>query len=226
MQPEKDYREGTVTQEEGQGGREQALVQLNNLGASLSVKRKEAIDARDEEGVEKLWREDEEYYDGIDEMTKADTYEKPYTAEGRVTTSARRGVSSVKSTVFVNITQPYVDMGANRAADMLLPTDDKPFGIDATPIPEIDDFADSEEMMTFEDGSQAKGKDIVQIIKTKADEIAKRSELRIWDWLCESGWHTEARKLLTNTAKIGTGVLKGPFPYNRKVKYYGHPSTT
>lgn len=184
---------------------------LDSLAQALVQKRKEAIDFRAGQGIETAWEEDKNYYDG-DESFKSQ-YVKPNTSAGRV-----RVDESSNKKLFVPITRPYVDMAASRAADMLFPNDDQPFDLDPTPIPDIDDYEDSEEVQTFPDGSQAPAKDVVRMIREKAQEIAERSKLRIWDWLVESGWHMEGRRLITDAAKIGTGVIKGPIPEYRSIK--------
>jgi hypothetical protein len=169
-----------------------------------------------------------------------------------------------KSTVFVHITQPYVDMSAARAADMLLPTDDMPFGLEPTPIPEMDDsqplpvvqqktestgaapapqVGDGQSILSPAEpilqngegfgpapmgyspgvaaptdigsvGSDGRASELRQQAKARAE----KSEKRIWDWLVEGQWHKEVRQVIEDAARIGTGVLKGPFPVNRKMK--------
>ena len=53
-------------------------------------------------------------------------------------------------------------------------------------------------------------KDVV--VASRPGASAKKAETRIWDWLTESQWHAEVRKLIDEAAKIGTSVLKGPVP--------------
>jgi len=192
---------------------------LDSLAQALVQKRKEAIEFRAGQGIETAWEEDKNFYDG--DETYATKFEKPATSDGRV-----RVQESSDKKFFVNITRPYVDMAASRAADMLFPNDDQPFDLDPTPIPEIDDYEDSEELMTFPDGTEAPAKDVVRMIREKAQEIAERSKLRIWDWLVESGWHMEGRRLITDAAKIGTGVIKGPIPEYKSVKKVKRDETT
>jgi hypothetical protein len=105
---------------------------------------------------------------------------------------------------------------------MLLPTDDKPFEFEPTPIPELANWEESDEVQTFADGTQAPAKDVVKMLREKAKEISEKSETRIWDWLVEAGWHGEGRKLIENTALTGTGVMMGPIPYYKKTKRVDH----
>lgn len=44
----------------------------------------------------------------------------------------------------------------------------------------------------------------------KADEQAKLAEDRIYDWMTETGYRSEIRKVIFDAAKLGVGVLKGP----------------
>lgn len=58
---------------------------------------------------------------------------------------------------------------------------------------------------------------IVQAQKAAA-EMAERAETRIYDWMTESKYPAEARKVIKDAARIGVGVLKGPFPVVRQKK--------
>ncbi|MES2942916.1 MAG: hypothetical protein V4772_08610 [Pseudomonadota bacterium] len=58
-----------------------------------------------------------------------------------------------------------------------------------------------------------------QAIQTigKAKAAAERAQEEIDDWLVECRYHAEVRKIIEATAKVGTGILKGPHP--TMVKY-------
>jgi hypothetical protein len=118
---------------------ERRMEILDTLGLALAEKRKDAIDGRNNSGIEEEWLGDEEFYQGYDDANRHEyvkTASKP-TEGGRTS----RDVDSKKpggSTVFPNITQPYVDAAAARVGDMLLPTDDRNFAVDPTPIPELE----------------------------------------------------------------------------------------
>lgn len=45
-----------------------------------------------------------------------------------------------------------------------------------------------------------------------ARKKAKMAETRIYDWMVESHYTMEARKVIFDAAKLGSGVMKGPFP--------------
>jgi hypothetical protein len=108
---------------------------LEKLGMAIAGKRKEAINGRQTSGIEKVWEEDEAHYQGFDDANRhefQDVKSKP-TEGGRSTVTAK----SKGSTLFPNITGPYVDAAAAKVADMLLPTDDRNFVIEPTPVPDI-----------------------------------------------------------------------------------------
>lgn len=115
---------------------ERRLAILTALGLTLAAKRAEAKAHRAASGIEDEWLGDEEFYQGYDDANRAEfvnTASKP-TASGA---SSGVTVKAKGSTVFPNITQPYCDATAARVGDMLLPTGDRNFAVDPTPIPEI-----------------------------------------------------------------------------------------
>lgn len=50
----------------------------------------------------------------------------------------------------------------------------------------------------------------------KAKAAADGATKQIEDWLVQSQWHAEVRKLIEDCARLGTGVLKGPTPHRVK----------
>ena len=60
--------------------------------------------------------------------------------------------------------------------------------------------------------------DHAKAIMDKASAAAEKAETRIYDWLMESKYPFEARKVIKDAARIGAGILKGPVPesINRK----------
>jgi len=111
---------------------------LDSLGSTLASKRSDAVTARAQTGIELEWTQDEEFYQGYDDANRHEfvkTAAKP-TADGQM----RETEASAGSTVFPNITQPYVDAVSARVGDMLLPTDDRNYAINPTPIPELANY--------------------------------------------------------------------------------------
>lgn len=175
----------------------------------LLQKRKQAIEARRNSGIETEWKEDEEFYQGIDDANRA------YHARSTMSAAKRwaegyggRDKVPERSVVFINITKPYVNAASARVADMLLPTDDRSWELKPTPIPRLQPW--QVQMLGGEQGLQA------LVDKAKAD--AERMQERIDDCLVESGWHSEVRRLIEDAARIGSGVLKGPVPVLREAR--------
>ncbi len=121
-------------QQEGMSA-EARIAILTALGIAIAEKRKSAINGRLNSGIEQIWTSDEEFYQGFDEANRhefQDGKSKP-TEGGRDTTPKKRN----GSTLFPNITGPYVDAAAAKVADMLLPTDERNFVIEPSPVPDI-----------------------------------------------------------------------------------------
>ena len=101
---------------------------------------------------------------------------------------------------------------------MLVPHDDKPWEIGPTPIPELVAAVDGKDqaLLTLADGTQAPAEVVAKTMmdkaKTKADKMADWIE----DQLIEGSVYAELRKVVRDGARIGTGILKGPFPTNRE----------
>lgn len=190
---------------------------LDNLGLSLASKRRDAVSARASSGIEDEWEGDESFYQGYDEANQHEfvkTASKP--SEGGGSTAPPK---TAGSTVFPNITQPYVDAVAARVGDMLLPTDDRNFKIDPTPIPETGEAAPIPQAMPQAMGAQAMPVvDAVKQLMAAATLKAEKAETRIDDWLAECQYHAEVRKVIDDCAKLGSGVLKGPVPVIVKSK--------
>ena len=226
----------------------QRLVALSNF---LKELRDEAIQGRGNSGIETIWREDDEYYNGIDDSNREERMLKPSSIDGRVTRQVKpkkhRG-----SSVFVNITSRYVNAAAAHVSDKLFPSDDSNYGIRPTSKPELieqsvdttqaidqtgqpiympamDENDNPREQPHFVNGQpmvdNATGKpvmvpktkqatvgDMAKEVMKKAKKAAEKTKTQIDDWLNECGINGQSRQVVHDAARIGTGVLKGPFP--------------
>ena len=54
--------------------------------------------------------------------------------------------------------------------------------------------------------------DLVEEAIELATVSAKKAERRIWDWQIECNINAELRKVIRDAARLGVGVIKGPFP--------------
>lgn len=244
------------------------LQVIHSLGQVLVSLRDKAIEHRQQTGIEADWDEDEEYYQSIDRLnpegdSNAGAASKPASSDGGA--SASRTAKPNRSAVFIPITRAYVDAGAARVADMLLPTDDRSWSIDPTPVPDegpipapqltavgqaaqaaagtgpmpatpggqpgiADAALNSENVLQPQPAGVAQPEQagmagypapvqldasVLASARTDADKRAEAAQERIDDWLTECQWHAEVRKVIEDAAKVGTGVLKGPFPVKR-----------
>lgn len=227
----------------------QKQERLDAIGITRAESRTEAINARKESGIEEVWLACEEAYLGIDETNKNEfanaRWAKPTSMEGPLQVD-RAGSGDNKSTAFVRLTSRYVDVGAAKLAEILLPIDDKPFAFEPTPIPDLIKGADDmtpyvdgagqpimrnarpEEVEQMDPAAAQPGseppqvpitvKDVTEIKLNKAKDAAKKAEKRIYDWMVQCNFPAEMRKVIHDSARIGVGVIKAPFPDLQKLQ--------
>ena len=207
---------------------------LSALGVKIGELRDEAVRARRESGIEAVWQACEEAYLGIDDANRGEwrdaKWAKPMATDGPLTREGR--TDNTKSTAYVRLTSRYVDMAAAKVSEITLPIDDKAFSIEPTPIPELVNLIDNQEPVLDPQTQQpvmappqppqpgqppeqpkpiTKG-DVARKAMEQAQDSAEKSEKRIWDWMSEAGYPAEMRVVIHDGARIGVGVLKGPFP--------------
>jgi len=187
---------------------------------TLLAKRKEAIAGRAGSGIEEEWTEDEEHYQSIDDANRAfqNANQLYRSRKSAVLGTAARQAPASRSVVFLNITRPYVDAASARVADMLLPTDDRAWEIKPTPLPRLSGLQLTKlaGAMGMDDVLQVQ--QLLEETAAKARDSAERMQRAIEDPLVESNWHGEVRQVIEDSARIGSGVLKGPFPVQRTVR--------
>ena len=214
---------------------DERIRRLDALALSLSSKRRAAIDARAASGIEQIWLEDEDAFDGIDDLNRAregaqgtrHRYTKSKSSAGTYTKNDTTE-DATKCTLLPNITGPYVEAGAASIADMLLPLDDWPFGLGPTPIPELTGVLDQVKKVPDGEMVQVPGmpqptaagevKAQAEAQIEKAKKCAEKAETRIRDWLTECQWHGKSRRQIDDAARVGTGIVKGPVPA-KKMQY-------
>lgn len=198
---------------------EQRLRTLNAIGIMLAAKRKEAIEGKVQLGIEDDMQEDEEFYQGYDDANRHE-FEKSSsssrTIEGKTRLQNTRSKSS-GSTVFPNITQPYVDAASARVGDVLLPADDRNYSLMATPLPDL-----SEEIKADDNAEPSQEKIEFDRLVAEADRKAQLAEDQIEDWLQETDYNAEMRKVIDDVVRLGSGVMKGPVPAMRRSSVMTH----
>ena len=186
---------------------------LDGLGKVIAKIRDEAVTARRESGFERQWKEDEEYYEGIDDLNRnVAQYIKPRSDTGGLV-QTKLNASDSQCVEFLNITRPFVDAASARMGDILLPANDWNFSIKATPVPEFDEHEDSDKQIVDPKTGQpfALG-DVIKDRNKRVGATVAKAERRIKDWLVQCGYKKESRKVIDGAAMVGTGVFKGPYP--------------
>lgn len=197
--------------------KEQKQAKLDAFAAALAKKRQTAVEGRTQSGIEDNWREDEEHYEGIDDANRHEGVQtvKPRDLNGRGGASVVDKPATTGSTVFVNITRAYVDFSAGRAADMLLPTDDRNWDIRSTPMPDVIKAFNDERPLNLQGaapGAPATIGEAARMMAKEAGDKVDKARKRIEDWHAESQYHAEQRKIIHGAAKVGVAILKGPIP--------------
>lgn len=222
---------------------ERLAAKVDSFGMALCKKRKEAIDGRMSSGIEEEWTKAEEAYQGIDDANRGEMQSgKPSGPNGGYINTTVKPAG--RSTAFLNITRPYTDAAAAKVGDMLLPSDETPWNIKPTPIPHAMTALESLGMLqqpapglpyepagAAQQGGMPMGAGgqpmppqmapmpaAVQSAMEEMKQKAEGAKRQIEDWLVECGWHGEARKMIEDCARLGTGVLKGPVPTKRVAK--------
>lgn len=197
---------------------EMQKVQRTALENMIAGRIEAAVSARQKSGIEDIWREAEDLYNGIDERTDgtptvtSKRKDKPF-QDSTPTVSGR-------SRLNINITKPKTDAAVARVQELCLPTDDRPWRYDPTPVPDIEKAAAGEDdrMLTTADGQQVPAQMAAKAIKAQAREAADAMQDQIEDWLQEGNVYAEMRRVIRDAGRLGTGVLKGPVPVLRTEK--------
>lgn len=184
---------------------------------TLLSKRSEAISGRASSGIEEEWTEDEEHYQGIDDANRAyqNANQLFRSRKAALTGTAPSTNGPSRSVVFLNITRPYTDAASARVADMLLPTDDRAWEIKPTPLPKLSPSQLTQLATSMGMADPAEAQAQIEANQAQAKQAASKMQQAIEDPLVESNWHGEVRQVIEDAARIGSGVLKGPFPIQR-----------
>ena len=128
---------------------------------------------------------------------------------------------------FFNITRQFVESASARMGDILLPAGDWNFSVrptpvqdDATPQNQVQGVA-TPNIQTPATTDPVNPNSAIAPLpdpyaespqQIDAERRAEKGELWIQDKLVECQYHTEVRKVIEDAAKLGSGILKGPFP--------------
>lgn len=217
---------------------EKLAAKVDAFGQSLAKKREEAINGRKNSGIEDEWSMAEDAYQGLDDANRGTMQQgKPSSPNGGYINGPVRGAGT-RSTVFLNITRPYTDAAAAKVGDMLLPTDDSPWGLKPTPrptdlqtmgqmlpgvVPQMPAPQQMPQQMPVQGGMPAEAQPpqvnpiqkAIEELHERSKKAAEGAQRQIEDWFTECQWHAEVRKMIEDCARLGTGILKGPAPVKR-----------
>ena len=182
------------------------LQQVAALTSLVVRRRKEAIDGRSRSGIETIWREDEDQYLGVDPGAQLAPSKDQY--------GTASSDQPVRSTIVLNITQPKTDAAEARVIDMMLPVDNKPWGLKPTPIPELAQMAqDTEAQFVLPNGQAVPAAEVAKLALDQAQQAADAHEKLIEDQFVDCNWAQKVRGLIRSAARLGTGIMKGPVPH-------------
>ena len=199
---------------------------LQAFGYNMAQQRDEWVRLRYSYGVDKRWLEDEDQYNAKDNIAKQASQMMTSVEQGYPVTTQM--AKPHRSTVYIGLTRQKTNAAEARLADILLPTDDRNWGIQPTPKPDVMGASRDNRMAADRDTGQPmlnpetqeplSMKDIARAAMQVAREKAKAMQTEMDDQLVECDYNSEVRKMLHNAARLGTGVLKGPVVTSRTRK--------
>lgn len=199
---------------------------LQTFGHAMAKQRDEWIRDRYSYGVDKRWLEDEDQYNSKDNIAKAASQMMTSVEQGYPVTTQM--AKPHRSTVYIGMTRMKANAAEARLADILLPTDDRNWGIQPTPQPRVVGMAKDDRLaMDTMTGQQAvnpdtgeplRMKDVALAAMSVAREKARAMQTVIDDQLVECDYNGELRKVIHDAVVLGTGVIKGPVVTNRTRK--------
>lgn len=197
--------------EEGEDGAENKVPLEVQLSAIIGALQKEADQRTGKRQlVEQRWLDDLKQYHGrYDDGILKDL------------------AQNKRSQLFINQTRPKTNACEAKLGDMLFPTDDKNWGVRPSPVPELTVEAESvaaqateAKMAAAEDPENPVMQEIAEALDAKAleinlrmDEAKKRArsmEQEIDDHLKECRYAIQARDVIRDACRLGTGIMKGP----------------
>lgn len=205
---------------EQSAARHHAQLQMQLAGIVQSLEREADARIAKRNLVEKRWLEDLQQY------------------HGKYSDEFKRSLElAKKSWLFINQTRPKTDTCEARLSDMLFPTDDRNFGILPTPVPELTAEAEGAAQQASKMAQQAAqnpndpamqqqaamAQENLAIIDARLEQARKRAkamEEEIADHLKECRYNIQARDVIGDACKLGTGVMKGPVLGGRSRKHW------
>lgn len=205
-----------MTREEFMAKRDTKLDQIRQEFVRM---RDKWVQHRNRSGVEERWKKNKALYEGTEEDSKS----RGAFEETLKTGPMPRKAGAARSRVVINIVRPKVDQATARMCEILLPVDDKNWGIRPTPLPSTIQKYLGDMTPTVDDAGRPTGMTSDQEARMVIAETKKKSEAmerQIDDVLNECGYNGEQRAMIADGVKLGTGILLGPFPGTKTDKQW------
>jgi len=194
----------------------QAKIQI--FGGGLQTKFDKQVGLKEE--LEQRWLDDLRHYNGrYDRDTEAKMSSTP--------AAGNQDAKKNQSKVFVNLTRAKANIAESKWSDLVLPTDDRNWGIKPTPVPELAKALESDEPINLADGGQAvdpdtgepwKESDMAEETIKAAKKASDLMQDEIDDQLVEADYNPVCREIIHDAVVMGIGVIKGPMVEKRKKK--------
>ncbi len=207
-----------------QGSTKGATDAVQAIAASLGLEADDRVSKRTP--IEERWLQDLQQFHG--------KYAEAITADLK---------RDKKSSLYINATRPKTNVMESRLSDMLFPTDDRNWGIGPTPVPELTVEAenvartaadakialiDNPDDDEFTQVSKDADREMI-VIQSHQEEARKRAramEAEIDDKLRQCNYSIQARDVIRDACKIGTGIMKGPVTDNKPRRGWAKDAAT
>ena len=202
--------DGTLSEEEQRIQAEETM-QLFGKGLQSNFDKQVGL----KEQLEQRWIDDLRHYNGrYDKETEAKMNAADATGAGKKNTSR----------VFVNLTRAKSNTAESKWSDLVLPTDDRNWGLKPTPVPEIVKQLEDDSDLIMPNGDTAvepeteepyKKSDQAKEIIKEAKKAAELMQEEIDDQLTEANYNAACRSVIHDSVVMGTGIIKGPMVEKR-----------
>ncbi len=184
---------------------------VDSIYNGFAKQRDDWVQYRAQSGVETRWKKARQMYFGMEEGGNA-------LVETLTVGPRPRGSEdgAPRSRVVINIVRPKADQAIARMCEILLPVDDRNWGIKPTPIPSLVQKMLGDPRPTVVPGTNTPtgltADDEAQMVVRGAREAAEAMQDSIDDSLTECDYNAESRKGIEDGVVLGTMIIKGPFP--------------
>jgi len=184
------------------------------VAQSILTTRSEAVEWRAMSGVELWWRISEELLDFTTDLPAYQTMMDYVSGNAPIKQSGE----VQRSKAVMNIIRGRCEVAQGRIEDILFPVFAKNWGLKVTPRAEVAQMKGDPSPavdakgnpIQFSNGQPATLNDVYEELQERAKKSMMKMEAVMDDQLTECQYNEEARKALSKSVRMGTGILKGP----------------